>query len=339
MMVDGDRDRQVVGDGMIPGLGLGIDHAMGAVLVEPDGRDRVHPDAQQLDHRPIGRAPDGAAERDDRIDLEASREEVLERVGAGDRVGVGLIVRVDRHGPLLVHGRQHPLEQALRLALGLRRRGVAVAAFAGAALGHSPQAPDKTRRAISRKRSAMGESGREWTIGSPASPEGATSSCSGIVPRNGTPYRSAVDRPPPCEKIWCSEPQSGHTNVPMFSTIPITRAPTLSNMRRPFRASMSAMSCGVVTMIAPSRGTAWVRVRCASPVPGGMSTTSQSVGPQSTSRRNWVTAEWTIGPRHTIGVSSSTRNPSDMTRMPYLSTGWIRFPTTAGFTPLSPIIV
>ena len=44
----------------------------------------------------------------------------------------------------------------------------------------------------------------------------------------------------------------------------------------PRRASISARSCGVETITAPASGTAWAMVSCASPVPGGMSTTSTS---------------------------------------------------------------
>ncbi len=49
--------------------------------------------------------------------------------------------------------------------------------------------------------------------------------------------------------------------------------PTFSNILSPLRASMSAMSCGVVTMIAPVTGTFWASVSWMSPVPGGRSTT------------------------------------------------------------------
>jgi len=57
-------------------------------------------------------------------------------------------------------------------------------------------------------------------------------------------------------------------------------------------------------------------VSWASPVPGGMSTTSTSSAPQATSRSIWVSADMTIGPRQIIGVSSSTRKPIDMTFRP-----------------------
>ena len=65
-------------------------------------------------------------------------------------------------------------------------------------------------------------------------------------------------------------------------------------------------------MTAPASGVCCAMVSCASPVPGGMSTTSTSSSPQATSRNIWVMAEITIGPRQIIGVSSSIRKPIDM---------------------------
>ncbi len=59
----------------------------------------------------------------------------------------------------------------------------------------------------------------------------------------------------------------------MFSTMPRIGTPTFSNMLRPFFASSSAMSCGVVTITAPVSGTRWLSVSWMSPVPGGMSMT------------------------------------------------------------------
>ena len=84
----------------------------------------------------------------------------------------------------------------------------------------------------------------------------------------------------------------------------------------PLRASISARSCGVETITAPASGTCCAIVSCASPVPGGMSTTRTSSSPQATSRSICVSAEVTIGPRQIIGVSSSTRKPMDMTLRP-----------------------
>ena len=84
----------------------------------------------------------------------------------------------------------------------------------------------------------------------------------------------------------------------------------------PFRASISARSCGVETITAPASGTCCAIVSCASPVPGGMSTTRMSSSPHATSRSICVSADCTIGPRQIIGVSSSTRNPIDMTFSP-----------------------
>ena len=92
----------------------------------------------------------------------------------------------------------------------------------------------------------------------------------------------------------------------MFSTMPSTGTATLRNMARPLRASTRAMSCGVETMTAPASATRWARVSWASPVPGGMSTTSTSRSPQVTSRSICSSALDTMGPRQIIGVSSFT---------------------------------
>ena len=66
-------------------------------------------------------------------------------------------------------------------------------------------------------------------------------------------------------------------------------------------------------MTAPASGTCWAMVSCASPVPGGMSTTMMSSSPQATSRSICLRALITIGPRQIIGVSSATMKPMDMT--------------------------
>ena len=102
----------------------------------------------------------------------------------------------------------------------------------------------------------------------------------------------------------------------MFSITPSTGTATLRNMFSPLRASSRAMSCGVETITAPASGTRCAIVNWASPVPGGMSTTSTSSSPQATSRSICSSALITIGPRQIIGVSSATRKPIDMTFTP-----------------------
>ena len=57
------------------------------------------------------------------------------------------------------------------------------------------------------------------------------------------------------EDVRVSWPQCGQTKVDMFSTMPSTGTFTLRNIASPLRASMSATSCGVVTITAPARGT------------------------------------------------------------------------------------
>ena len=93
-------------------------------------------------------------------------------------------------------------------------------------------------------------------------------------------------------------------------------------------------------MMAPFKGTFWASVSCASPVPGGMSTTRMSSVPHATSRSIWVMADMTIGPRQIIAVSSSTRKPIDMIARPKrcsgiifrssLSSGFSRIPVNLG---------
>ena len=102
----------------------------------------------------------------------------------------------------------------------------------------------------------------------------------------------------------------------MFSTMPSTGTLTLRNICRPLRASISATSCGVVTITAPASGIFWVTVSCASPVPGGRSSTSTSSAPQSTSPSICSIARITIGPRQITGVSASRMKPSDITLTP-----------------------
>eukprot|EP00227_Mantoniella_beaufortii_P005626 CAMPEP_0197610350 /NCGR_PEP_ID=MMETSP1326-20131121/53163_1 /TAXON_ID=1155430 /ORGANISM="Genus nov. species nov., Strain RCC2288" /LENGTH=62 /DNA_ID=CAMNT_0043178863 /DNA_START=45 /DNA_END=230 /DNA_ORIENTATION=+ len=53
---------------------------------------------------------------------------------------------------------------------------------------------------------------------------------------------------------------------------------TLLYMLTPRRASASAISWGVDTITAPVRGSLWLMLIWASPVPGGMSTKSTSSG-------------------------------------------------------------
>ena len=122
----------------------------------------------------------------------------------------------------------------------------------------------------------------------------------------------------------------------MFSTMPRIGISTRLNMETPRRASMRARSCGVETITAPASGVACAMVSCASPVPGGMSTTSTSRSPQATSRSIWVMADMTMGPRQIMAASSSTRKPMDMTLRPWAAMGSsTRFSRSRGL-PLIP---
>ena len=104
-------------------------------------------------------------------------------------------------------------------------------------------------------------------------------------------------------------------------------------MAMPLRASIRAMSCGVETITAPFSGTRWAMVSWASPVPGGMSSTSTSSGAHSTSLSIWVSADCTIGPRQIMASSSLTRKPIDMVLRPYFSIGLIFLPSLSRLVP------
>ena len=59
----------------------------------------------------------------------------------------------------------------------------------------------------------------------------------------------------------------------MFSTTPRIGISTFLNIETALTTSMSATSCGVVTITAPVIGMSCDNESCASPVPGGRSTT------------------------------------------------------------------
>jgi hypothetical protein len=96
-------------------------------------------------------------------------------------------------------------------------------------------------------------------------------------------------------------PQFEQTWIAMFSTIPRIGIPTFSNILRPLRASMRAMSWGVVTMTAPVTGTFCASVSWMSPVPGGQVDHEVIELAPLGSVRSCSSAWVTIGPRQTIG--------------------------------------
>src|SRR5208337_2602470 len=107
----------------------------------------------------------------------------------------------------------------------------------------------------------------------------------------------------------------------MFSTTPRIGQCTWRNILTARLASSSATSWGVVTITAPSSETCCASVNCASPVPGGRSTTRKSWLPHSVSLRNWRTAPITIGPRQITGAFSPRKNPIEINFTPYFSIG------------------
>src|SRR5262249_61972133 len=71
-------------------------------------------------------------------------------------------------------------------------------------------------------------------------------------------------------------------------------------------------------------------VSCASPVPGGKSTTKTSSSPHSTFLMNSVSSLSIIGPRQTTACPSGTRNPIDMTLRSYFVIGMSRLSSVLG---------
>ena len=88
--------------------------------------------------------------------------------------------------------------------------------------------------------------------------------------------------------------------------------PSAAPRAEPAKTAAKALVPGVHAIVAVASGTCCAMVSCASPVPGGMSTTRTSSSPQSTSRSICCSALITIGPRQIIGVSSAIMKPIDM---------------------------
>mmetsp|Transcript_15787 Transcript_15787/g.51751 ORF Transcript_15787/g.51751 Transcript_15787/m.51751 type:complete len:240 (-) Transcript_15787:95-814(-) len=112
-------------------------------------------------------------------------------------------------------------------------------------------------------------------------------------------------------------PVSGTLSSLMFSTTPRTLIPTLRQKLISLRTSMSATSCGVVTMMAPSIPACFkscAMLMCSSEVPGGASTIRKSSSPQSTSFTNCLMRAFFRGPRQTTASSLfGSMKPIDIT--------------------------
>jgi hypothetical protein len=94
-----------------------------------------------------------------------------------------------------------------------------------------------------------------------------------MAPRKGRRRRDAISSPPPAPKMSVRSPQCEQMKPLMFSMTPRTGTRSWRNILMPRLTSAMLTSCGVVTMTAPVNGIAWARLSCASPVPGGRSTT------------------------------------------------------------------
>mmetsp|Transcript_19583 Transcript_19583/g.60543 ORF Transcript_19583/g.60543 Transcript_19583/m.60543 type:complete len:295 (+) Transcript_19583:1405-2289(+) len=105
----------------------------------------------------------------------------------------------------------------------------------------------------------------------------------------------------------------------MFSTTATTGTFTVSKSWTPLTTSVKARREGVVTTTAASTVRLWQSVSWASPVPGGVSTTSTSNAPQSTRFASCSTTPATRLPR--IIAASSFRKPNDMSFRPNFEKG------------------
>mmetsp|Transcript_16729 Transcript_16729/g.52286 ORF Transcript_16729/g.52286 Transcript_16729/m.52286 type:complete len:314 (-) Transcript_16729:258-1199(-) len=138
---------------------------------------------------------------------------------------------------------------------------------------------------------------------------------SGSEPSSGM-FSAAASAPTPPAlggKMTEVVPHLRQTNPAMFSTRPITGTFTLRQNASCFRTSASATSCGVDTKMAPRNFPLslryWTIDRCSSDVPGGVSTSSASTAPHSTSRKNCRIRPSFLPPRQTTAWSSrSSRN-------------------------------
>lgn len=94
----------------------------------------------------------------------------------------------------------------------------------------------------------------------------------GIAPRNGMLKSLAAFSPPPFLKRSILLPQCGQVNPLMFSMIPSMGRFIFLTKFIDFRTLTRAISCGVVTMIAPVvLGMSCEMLSGSSPVPGGRS--------------------------------------------------------------------
>lgn len=98
-------------------------------------------------------------------------------------------------------------------------------------------------------------SGSLTTVGTPLSASSQISLCSGTFPKNSISSLShALSTPPPCLApnmgVVCE--QFGQMKTDIFCTIPKIGTDTFRNISMPFNVSLSAMSCGVLTITAPT---------------------------------------------------------------------------------------
>ena len=126
VVIEDDVDAVTVRQRVVAGLGLGVDERDGVELGGIDALDRGQRHLQVLDHRPVLRAADDAAVGERRDDAELVLREPLQPQRRRERVGIGVVVRVDQEGTPPRQSGQRAIEiesRTRRFVHGLRSGG------------------------------------------------------------------------------------------------------------------------------------------------------------------------------------------------------------------------
>ena len=163
------------------------------------------------------------------------------------------------------------------------------------------------------------------------------SACSGRQSVPGRTAQAAASAASRMARSWICRPFADSRRWSPGATRSVSRRMSRSNRSMARRVSISEMSCGVVTTIAPVRSTCWARLSAMSPVPGGRSTTSTSSGGQATSKTSWRRVLTSTGPRQISASSGAKIAPADSMTMPCAASGTSRSPSATG-RPATPSI-
>mmetsp|Transcript_27330 Transcript_27330/g.81989 ORF Transcript_27330/g.81989 Transcript_27330/m.81989 type:complete len:201 (+) Transcript_27330:249-851(+) len=154
------------------------------------------------------------------------------------------------------------------------------ASAARAARATASGAPPPARRRTGAG-SALARSGTQWTASRPhisqrrRADEGPKSGV-GPARRASRSRHAAAERPWLSAKVALRARAPGASTSHIFSTTATTGTSTSSKSATPLTTSAKARRDGVVTTTAASMARTWLSVSCASPVPGGQSTTNAS---------------------------------------------------------------